>query len=773
MAAQNAYGTSLAACHAAFMRQSNASTRLRTISASRWIVLYAAVLVLVIGMRWQTPGMAQGAPVVLPNPVMFVTQVPVPADFTTIGSVFGNHLASLSSAARGGDLWIRYGDGTLKNLTEAAGYGSSGMQGASAIAVREPSVHWSGTKALFSMVVGAPTQQYQVQKYYWQIYEITGLGAADTPVITRVPNQPPTYNNVSPIYGVSDRVIFTSDRPRDGQAHLYPQLDEYEEAPTVTGLWSLNPTTGDLFLIQHSPSGSFSPQIDSYGRLIYVRWDHLQRDQQADSDVVEGAGYGTFNYADESATAARLNVRTELFPEPRSSRTDLLAGTNLEGHSFNDFFPWMVNEDGTEEETLIHLGRHEIHGYFNRSFNDDPNLREFIAGAVTRTNPNVLENFIQIEEDPSLPGTYYGIDAPEFGTHAAGQVVRLNAGQGVNPSSTIVTYVTHRDTHLPTSTPSANHSGLYRNPLPLSNGLVIASHTSATNADANVGTRANPRSRYAFRLQQLDPAGAVFAAGAMLTGGITKSVSYWDPDVLVSYSGALWELDPVEVKARPRPSHAATPLTGPVQQVFAQQAVDVSSLQSYLRRRNLALIVVHNVTTRDKADVQQPFNLRVTGTTTQTLGAGGKIYDVSYLQMFQADQIRGLGGTAAPRAGRRVLAQYLHDEAAVNPVIAGAPPGSVAVAADGSVAAFVPARRALSWQLTSQSGTPVVRERYWVTMQPGEVRVCTSCHGINTRDQATHVAPVNEPEALRQLLADWKIVSETPSQPTNLRFISR
>jgi len=107
----------------------------------------------------------------------------------------------------------------------------------------------------------------------------------------------------------------------------------------VTGLWSLNPATGDLFLVQHSPSGSFSPQIDSYGRLIYVRWDHLQRDQQADSDVMDAAGFGTFNYADESAGAARLNVRTEVFPEPRSSRTDLLAGTNLEGHSFNDFFP--------------------------------------------------------------------------------------------------------------------------------------------------------------------------------------------------------------------------------------------------------------------------------------------------------------------------------------------------------------------------------------------------------------------------------------------------
>ncbi len=754
------------------MRHSNTWPSRVTRWALRWILPYVC-LVLAIGFRSPMPGLAQSGPVLLPNPVLFVTQVPVPGDFTTIGSVFGNHLASLSSAARGGDLWIRYADGTLKNLTEAAGYGTSGMQGAAAIAVREPSVHWSGTKALFSMVVGAPTQQYQVQKYYWQIYEITGLGPADTPVITRVPNQPSGYNNVSPIYGVTDRVIFTSDRPRDGQAHLYPQLDEYEEAPTVTGLWSLNPATGDLFLVQHSPSGSFSPQIDSFGRLVYVRWDHLQRDQQADSDVMEAAGYGTFNYADESAGAARLNVRTEIFPEPRSSRTDLLAGTNLEGHSFNDFFPWMVNEDGTEEETLIHLGRHELHGYFNRSLNDDPNLREFIAGAVTRTNPNVIENFIQIEEDPSAPGTYYGIDAPEFGTHAAGQVVRINAGAGVNPSATIVTYVTHRDTHLPTSTPSANHSGLYRNPLPLSNGTVVVAHTSATNVDANTGSRANPASRYAFRLQLLDPSSTVFVAGPTLTAGIAKSVSYWDPDVLVTYSGNLWELDPVEVKSRPRPSHAATPLTAPVQHVFTQQSVDVAELQEYLRTRNLALIVGHNVTTRDKADTQQPFNLRVTGTTTQTLGAGGKIYDVSFLQLFQADQIRGLGGTAAPRAGRRVLAQFLHDSGTANPALAGAPRASVAVAGDGSFAAFVPARRALSWQLTSQSGTPVVRERYWVTMQPGEVRVCTSCHGINTRDQADHVAPANEPEALRQLLAYWKVTREILAAPTNLRFVTQ
>ena len=136
------------------MRQSNASASHWTIGAARLIVPCVAVIVVIIGLSWPMSGLAQSGPAALPNPVLFVTQVPVPADFTTIGSVFGNHLASLSSVARGGDLWIRYGDGTLKNLTQAAGYGNSGMQGATAIAVREPSVHWSGSKALFNFAHG-------------------------------------------------------------------------------------------------------------------------------------------------------------------------------------------------------------------------------------------------------------------------------------------------------------------------------------------------------------------------------------------------------------------------------------------------------------------------------------------------------------------------------------------------------------------------------------------------------------------------------------------
>src|ERR1051326_839772 len=133
----------------------------------------------------------------LPNPILIAAQVPIPLDTSTITSVFANHLARTKSCGRGGDLCILYPDGALKNLTFLAGYGTSGMQGTNSIAVREPSMHWNGTKAVFSMVVGAPASQSDNTQFYWQLYEITGLGEFETPAITKVPNQPSNYNNTN------------------------------------------------------------------------------------------------------------------------------------------------------------------------------------------------------------------------------------------------------------------------------------------------------------------------------------------------------------------------------------------------------------------------------------------------------------------------------------------------------------------------------------------------------------------------------------------------
>ena len=701
------------------------------------------------------PAMPPAAPV---NPILFVTQIPVGNDFTTIGSVFGNHRPGTDSVGRGGDLCLRYPDGSVRKLTAEAGFGvATGFQGTNAIAVRDPAVHWSGQKALFSMVVGAPTSAFTSAPGRWQIYEVSGLGAGETAVITPVPHQP-YYNNISPCYGTDGRVIFTSDRPRNGQPQLYPQLDEYELAPTVSGLWSLDPATGDLFNLNHAPSGAFTPTIDSFGRVIFTRWDHLQRDQEADfdsADVLAGRPltYGTFNYSDESATAQVLaGNRTEVFPESRFT-----AGF-VAGHTFNIFFPWMIQEDGTEEETVNHVGRHELFGYGSRSFLNDPNLVDFTFNPSNRFNPTYINAILQMKEDPLHPGRYFGTDAPEFSTHASGQIVALNAPPGLDADHITLDYITHPATKLGAPSPAPSHTGHYREPLPLSNGTLVASHTDVTEFETKKGVTG---SDYAFRLKTLWQVGTYWQPCQTLTPGFSKSVSYYANGGLVTYSGPLWELNPVEVRARPIPAGAKTPLGQPEQQVFAEEGVSVPQFKDYLRVNGLALVVSRNVTTRDHAERQQPFNLRVAGTATQTLGAGGAIYDVSYLQFFQADQIRGFGlrnANSSPMAGRRVLAQPLHDPAAVanNPAVPSAPTGSVQLGNDGSMAAFLPARRATTWQLTDPLGTPTVRERYWLTFQPGEIRSCTSCHGINTRDQANHPAPTNKPEALRTLLQYWK-----------------
>lgn len=684
----------------------------------------------------------------LAHPVMFALHYPVPNDFATIGSVFANHRAGIGSAGRGGDLMVCYPDGTLRNLTAEAGYGMTGFQGAQSIAVRDPAVHWSGQKAVFAMAIGASTQQYQVTTQYFQLYEVSGLGQGQTVVITPVAHQPANYNNVQPTYLPDDRIVFVSDRPRNGQRHLYPQHDEYESTATPTGLWRLDPSNGELILLQHSPSGSFDPFVDSYGRIVFSRWDHLQRDQQA-----EGSDnyYGNFNWASEAADAARLDTRAEVFPEPR------VTTGNVNGLRFNHFTPWQVRADGTGEETLNHIGRHELHSYFDRSFNDDPALREFIAGGTPRPNPNAVLNLTHLAEDPTTPGRYLAIDAPEFGSHGSGQLVAFNAPPAMHARDLIIQYLQDRSAvgfYSAGNLPAA-FTGRYRNPVVLANGTILAAHTNSYSYASNQGTRPAPQPSYRYRIHRLTAAtGGQYIPGEPLTSGIQRSVSFWDPDVMVSYSGEFWELSPVEIVARTPPPLLVEPAPeAPEQQAALAAGADLESLRDFMRAWNLGLVVVRDATTRDALDRQQPFNLRVPGGT-QTVGGAGRIYDVTDFQMFQGDQIRGIGGIASPAPGRRVLAQVMHDPAALRflPDNPGAPAGSVPVASDGSIAVFVPARRALSWQLTGPDGEAVVRERYWLTVQPGEIRACDGCHGATPSNQAGQPIAQNMPLALRDLL---------------------
>lgn len=668
------------------------------------------------------------------NPILFVTQVPVAAGdpFASRLSTFANHLPDLGAVPRGGDLMIRYPDGVLRNLTREAGFGVDGLQGANAIAVREPTVHWDGNRAIFSMLVGGASARYQYPTAKWQLYEVTGLARGQTAAITKVPHQPAAYNNVSPLYASDDRILFTSDRPRNGAAHLHPQLDEYESSPTTTGIYSLNPATGTLTILNHAPSGAFSPTIDSYGRVVFTRWDHLQRDQQGYSS------FGAVDFASEASNAAKLAIQPETFPESRTGMGSPYGQVN--GHTFNLFTPWQMNQDGTDEVTLNHIGRQELSYMFvPRTFAADSALADAGNTSLFANRKHIRPDsgLFHLREDPRAPGTYYGIYAREFAEGTTNQIVRFNGAPHVNPEQMAIV----------DASPESTSGGRFRNPLPTASGAMVAGYVATP--DFGPGST--------IRLHALGTnAAGLFTAGTPLTPGISKSVTWWDPDNQRSYSGLLWELEPVEVVARPRPPSPTLPLPAVERAVLTEEQVDENALRLWMKNHNLALIVVRNQTSRDRGDRQQPFNLQVPGGV-RTVNGSGRVYDVAHFQIFQGNLIRGYDNH---NRGRRVIAQP--SVVAGNPAYAAGPAGSVVIASDGSSAAFVPANRALTWQITDPAGHAVVRERLWVTMQPGEIRTCTGCHGENSRNQAGQTASVAKPQALRNLLRHWKQTATVP-----------
>ncbi|MBR7799220.1 hypothetical protein [Undibacterium fentianense] len=697
-------------------------------------------------------------------PIVFITQVPTQHDLNTRLSAFANHRTSVIDVPRGGDLMLRYPDGVLRNLSAEAGLGMQGIQLNKAIAVREPSVHPNGQTILVSILIGSPHKNQSSANYKWQIYEVTQLGRNEKPRFQRVAGQPTEYNQLSPIYADNGDIIFTSDRPRTGEPHLYPQLDEYEATPSVSGIWKLNRKSGKLQLLTHTPSGAFSPMIDSFGRVLFTRWDHLQQDQLADRDRDAERNrvqlpFASFNFNDESVQAKRLNHRNEIFPESRVGSTSTYGQVNAFRSNF--FSLWQVDQSGGNEETINHLGLHELNfGYLMPSFSEDPNLSK-------QTNLSLHENripmrreggFFHPREDPLHPGTYYGINARESGSFTTDSIIKLIAPPHANPEQIRVVAVTKMEKN------DQLHDGRYRNPLPLSDGRLLASRTS---------DQLPPQAETSLRDLRLtfleeDLQTGYFKPTKPLTSGIRKKLSWWEGEKLRHFDGELWELEAVELRPRTISPPTTMTLERPEQAVFEEEQVNVKELQAWLENERLALIVTRNQTSRDRADRQQPFNLEIeNGTkTVSNEFSKGKIYQLQHFQILQAEQIRAY----PDRAGRRNLAQTIPNFHPVNKVPSTLNENlqsSVIIEKDGSTAVIVPAERALTWQTTDSKGTPVVRERNWVTFKSGEIRVCASCHGVNQRDQAGFLAPTNKPEALRELLRRWKKTSQLRASSLN------
>jgi hypothetical protein len=787
------------------------------------------------------------------NPILFVTQVPMPEEVNTrtitsnymsCVSPFGNHLGGTAFAGRGGSLWVRFPANAIPalnhqvvDLLAAADWSAipGGHPPANTIAARNPSVYWDKSKAVFSMVVGAPSGPNDNTSFLWQLYEITlptqaQLNGGAQPVLTKVANQP-AYNNIMPCYAPNGEFIFASDRPFDGQPHL-TQREEYLGLPTVSGLWKLNAPANTLQLLHHSPSGAFSPTVDSAGRLIFVNWDHLSRDIEAvtderDSDPAFGepdpdafggwhaTGNGSGNFADESTGAAfTLGVpwgqgpHLDFFPEPRNAdkKTLALEWNNLiNGVTTNIFMPWMINLDGTGGEILNHVGRHEVAGGLKRNFTNDSNLVDLNPGVAPGYGGlvphNFFNNFLWVREDPLHPGVFFGTDSSDLGTHGAGQIVKLtNAGLNVNPDTMQVTYVTASVTGAakpqaipivrvgmfitqpPTPfTPLTTPETLYRTPVSLADGALIASTaTGIDQTDWNRGTVTQPSTPFNFRLKSLKLQGSSYIPEIALTNGFTITTNYFVPGQAqpVTFTNvAAWELDPAEIVTRTPPA-PVTSVIDPIEAgVFAANGVDIPTFQNYLSQHNAALSVSRNVTKRDLHDRQQPYDLKISWSSTQTTAPSPNnvpIYNIGWIQFLQADLRRGyLLGGATPAAGRRVVATPLHDTMSENIVTPGAPAGSVRLGDDGSFAAILPAGKAMTWHLLDNdvSKTSQIKERFWVTFRKGEIRSCANCHGINTSDQSGTVGnpvprPTNPPQALATLLQSWK----TNHPPGEMQF---
>src|SRR3954467_4351480 len=149
-------------------------------------------LVLVLGVSFAA---SAGNP---SNPILFVTQVPMPEEvnsrnisesYQSCVSPFSNHLPDTAHAGRGGSLYVRFSNAQVVDLLAVANWSAipGGQPAAGSVAVRNPSVDWSATKAIFSMVIGKPSGAADTPLFYWQLYEIT------------LPTQTQLIANVKPV----------------------------------------------------------------------------------------------------------------------------------------------------------------------------------------------------------------------------------------------------------------------------------------------------------------------------------------------------------------------------------------------------------------------------------------------------------------------------------------------------------------------------------------------------------------------------------------------
>ena len=534
----------------------------------------------------------------------------------------------------------------------------------------------------------------------------------------RSPNQPANFNNVTPIYATDGRILFTSDRPRERRARTSTRSStstSRRRRRRASG--ASTPATGDLTLLEHSPSRRLlARRSTAFGRVIFTRWDHLQRDQQADADPVDAPPtYGAFTYASEAANAATTPSARRRRGVPRAARRHAPTCWPRTSRAQRS----TTSSRGRSTRTAPRTRRSTTsaatssRSYFERQLQrrrQSRRVRLRPQRPVRTHNPTRAPQHAPDPREPVGPRrATTAIDAPEFDTHAAGQVLGIAGAPtpqrrrdrrhlGDPPRHRQLRRHAERRPATPASTATRCRSPR-RDADRRARGRAAAP-TPPRDARRRRTSARRTHARLALRLPHARARQPTGGTGRLRQHGATLDArrsprrsgsgipTTWSP----TPTAPLWELDPVEVRPRPAP-----PATGAAAARAGAGGVRRSRRRprrvprSYLEERDLALIVSRDVTTRDHADRQQPFNLRVPGGRADGRRPGGT--DLRRRRTCSSSRATRCAASAArldPRPAGACSRSRMHDPRPTTRRRRG-PPGSVTLALDGSMAALVPA----------------------------------------------------------------------------------
>jgi hypothetical protein len=151
----------------------------------------------------------------------------------------------------------------MQSRTVAKGrYAGKSLAGGSFIS---PELSYDGKTIFFGWKEGVERQEVWSLEQCYHLFKMN----IDGPDIVQLTDGP--YNDFAPCEIPNGRIVFVSDR-RGGFGRCHPR-----KVPTYT-LYSMKADGSDMVCISFHETNEWDPSVDYDGRLVYSRWDYIDRD---------------------------------------------------------------------------------------------------------------------------------------------------------------------------------------------------------------------------------------------------------------------------------------------------------------------------------------------------------------------------------------------------------------------------------------------------------------------------------------------------------------